>query len=57
MELIEESVFAANRGEVKLALDRAKEVYNKEKTLIRQQEQAGLADTHNIDLTFSVSRL
>ncbi|XP_076068805.1 intraflagellar transport protein 88-like protein nompB isoform X2 [Oratosquilla oratoria] len=54
MELIEESCMAASRGELKLALDRAKEASSKERSLIRQREQAGLSDGHNLDLTFSV---
>ena len=53
-ELIEESCFAAGRGELKLALDRAKEASSKERSLIRLREQAGLNDSHNLDLTFSV---
>ena len=38
-ELIEESCFASGRGEVKLALDRAKEASSKERSLIRLREQ------------------
>ena len=53
-ELIEESCFAAGRGELKLALDRAKEASSKERSLIRLREQAGMSDSHNLDLTFSV---
>jgi intraflagellar transport protein 88 len=37
-----------------LALDRAKEASSKERSLIRLREQAGLSDSHNLDLTFSV---
>jgi hypothetical protein len=33
--LIEESCFAAGRGEIKMALDRAKEASTKERSLIR----------------------
>lgn len=55
MGLIEESCIAASRGEIRLALDRAKEASSKERSLIRQREQAGLSDGHNLDLTFSVS--
>ncbi|XP_064098521.1 intraflagellar transport protein 88 homolog isoform X1 [Macrobrachium nipponense] len=54
MELIEESCIAASLGEIRLALDRAKEASSKERSLIRQREQAGLSDGHNLDLTFSV---
>ncbi|KAK3876729.1 hypothetical protein Pcinc_018509 [Petrolisthes cinctipes] len=54
MGLIEDSCMAASRGEIRLALDRAKEASSKERSLIRQREQAGLSDGHNLDLTFSV---
>nr|XP_053650560.1 intraflagellar transport protein 88 homolog [Cherax quadricarinatus] len=54
MTLIEESCTAAAKGEVRLALERAKEASSKERSLIRQREQAGLSDGHNLDLTFSV---
>ncbi len=53
-ELIGVSCVAAGRGEVKLALDRAKEASSKERSLIRLREQAGMSDSHNLDLTFSV---
>ena len=52
--MIEESCFANSRGEVKLSLDRAKEASTKERSLIRLREQAGLSESHNLDLTFSV---
>lgn len=54
MELIEESCFANSSGDMRMALDRAKEASTKERSLIRMQDQAGLSDTHNLDLTFSV---
>lgn len=54
MELIEESCFANNSGDMRLALERAKEASTKERSLIRIQDQAGLSETHNLDLTFSV---
>lgn len=57
MGLIEDSCMAASRGEIRLALDRAKEASSKERSLIRQREQAGLSDGHNLDLTFSVCLL
>lgn len=53
-ELIEESCMASNKGQFKTALDRAKEASSKERSLIRLREQAGLSDSHNLDLTFSV---
>ena len=56
MALVEESCLASCRNEDKLALDRAKEASAKERTLIRHREQAGLIDSHNLELTFVVSR-
>ena len=47
-ELIEESCFASGRGEVKMALDRAKEASTKERSLIRLREQAGNYLLHNL---------
>ena len=35
-------------------MDRAKEASTKERSLIRLREQAGLSESHNLDLTFSV---
>ncbi|CAG0895541.1 unnamed protein product [Cyprideis torosa] len=52
--LIEEAAFATARGDVKTALDLAKEASSKERSLIRQREQAGLTEGHNLDLTFTV---
>jgi hypothetical protein len=40
-----------------VALDTAKEASSKERSLIRMQEQAGLSETHNLDLTFAVRRI
>lgn len=54
MELIDESCIAASKCQYRLALDKAKEASTKERSLIRLQEQAGLSDSHNLDLTFSV---
>ncbi|XP_067008666.2 intraflagellar transport protein 88 homolog isoform X2 [Anabrus simplex] len=54
MELIEESCLTNSRGEMKAALDKAKEASTKERSLIRMQEQTGLSENHNLDLTFSV---
>ncbi|XP_046992118.1 intraflagellar transport protein 88 homolog isoform X2 [Schistocerca americana] len=52
--LIEESCIANNRGELRLALDKAKEASSKEQHLIRMLDQQGLSDSHNLDLTFGV---
>ncbi|KAF0290444.1 Intraflagellar transport protein 88 [Amphibalanus amphitrite] len=54
MDLIEESCLASCRNEGKLALDKAKEASTKERTLIRQRDQAGLSEQHNMELTFVV---
>lgn len=54
MQLIEDSCIASSEGDVRRALSKAKEASNKERSLIRMQEQAGLGDQHNIDLTYSV---
>ncbi|XP_011499901.1 PREDICTED: intraflagellar transport protein 88 homolog [Ceratosolen solmsi marchali] len=54
MTLIEESAKAGCEKNVKVALERAREASSRERVLIRLQEQAGLSDSHNIDLTFAV---
>ncbi|KAI4470504.1 intraflagellar transport protein 88 [Holotrichia oblita] len=53
MQLIEESCSISNDGNYKKALLKAKEASNKERNLIRIQEQAGLSDHHNMDLTYA----
>lgn len=53
-ELVDEACLAEARGEYQLGLEKAKDASNKERSLIRMQEQAGLNDSHNIDLTFLV---
>ncbi|KAI4470503.1 intraflagellar transport protein 88 [Holotrichia oblita] len=55
MQLIEESCSISNDGNYKKALLKAKEASNKERNLIRIQEQAGLSDHHNMDLTYAVA--
>lgn len=57
MQLIEESCFASSEGDNRKALAKAKEASNKERNLIRMQEQSGLGDHHNMDLTYSVRKL
>jgi len=57
MGLIETSAQAASENNMKIALERAREASSRERALIRLQEQAGLSDNHNIDLTFAVSSL
>ncbi|KAJ8676662.1 hypothetical protein QAD02_012449 [Eretmocerus hayati] len=54
MTLIEESARAACEKNAKVALERAREASSRERALIRLQEQSGLSDSHNIDLTFAV---
>jgi len=45
---------AEARGDFQMGLEKSKDASNKERSLIRMQEQAGLNDSHNIDLTFLV---
>ncbi|XP_072754911.1 intraflagellar transport protein 88 homolog isoform X2 [Anoplolepis gracilipes] len=54
MDLIETSAEAASENNMRIALERAREASSRERALIRLQEQAGLSDNHNIDLTFAV---
>ncbi|XP_033225474.1 intraflagellar transport protein 88 homolog [Belonocnema kinseyi] len=54
MELIESSAEAACEKNMTVALERAREASSRERALIRLQEQAGLSDNHNLDLTFAV---
>ncbi|OAD62752.1 Intraflagellar transport protein 88 like protein [Eufriesea mexicana] len=54
MELIESSIEAAYENNTRVALERAREASSRERALIRLQEQAGLSDNHNVDLTFAV---
>ncbi|KAM6969867.1 intraflagellar transport protein 88 homolog isoform 3-T3 [Aplochiton taeniatus] len=53
-DLIEESCLAHGRGDLQLALEKAKEAGRKERALVRQREQSGNADHINLDLTYSV---
>lgn len=57
MGLIESSAEAVSENNMRIALERAREASSRERALIRLQEQAGLSDNHNIDLTFAVSLL
>ncbi|XP_074034344.1 intraflagellar transport protein 88-like protein nompB isoform X4 [Leptinotarsa decemlineata] len=54
MQLVEESCIAQCEGDFRKALTKAKEASNKERSLIRLQEQSGLGEHHNIDLTYAV---
>uniref|UniRef100_H2ZWI9 Intraflagellar transport protein 88 homolog n=2 Tax=Latimeria chalumnae TaxID=7897 RepID=H2ZWI9_LATCH len=53
-ELVEESCIANSRGDLQLALEKAKEAGRKERVLVRQREQTASADHINLDLTYSV---
>ena len=45
---------AASEGNVSVALEKAKDAGRKERVLVRQREQLGVADQINLDLTYSV---
>lgn len=53
-DLVEQSVLIGCKGDSKKALDLAKEAANKERSLIRLKEQAGVNEGHDWDITFSV---
>lgn len=55
-EIVEESIIAQNKEEFRLALDKAKEAINKERSLLRQKEQSGMSETNN-DLAFMVGSI
>ncbi|XP_011303596.1 intraflagellar transport protein 88 homolog [Fopius arisanus] len=54
MDLIESSAEAAVDDNMRVALERAREASSRERVLIRLQEQAGLSESHNVDLTLAV---
>ncbi|XP_074841372.1 intraflagellar transport protein 88 homolog isoform X1 [Carettochelys insculpta] len=53
-ELVEESCIANSCGDLKLALEKAKEAGRKERALVRQREQITSPENINLDLTYSV---
>ncbi|KAM8820215.1 intraflagellar transport protein 88 homolog [Eudromia elegans] len=53
-ELVEESCIANSCGDLKLALEKAKEAGRKERVLVRQREQIASAESINLDLTYTV---
>ncbi|XP_073439157.1 intraflagellar transport protein 88 homolog isoform X2 [Dendrobates tinctorius] len=53
-ELIEESCIANSNGDLKLALEKAKEGGRKERVLVRQREEILSPENINLDLTYSV---
>lgn len=54
IHFIEESIIASSEGKVKEGIDRAKEAASRERTLLRLQDQAGLTDSQNTELSFAV---
>ncbi|XP_032533687.1 intraflagellar transport protein 88 homolog isoform X3 [Chiroxiphia lanceolata] len=53
-ELVEESCVANSCGDLKLALEKAKEAGRQERELLRQREQITPPENINLDLTYSV---
>ncbi|KAB1267506.1 Intraflagellar transport protein 88-like protein [Camelus dromedarius] len=53
-ELVEESCVANSCGDLKLALEKAKDAGRKERVLVRQREQITSPENINLDLTYSV---
>ncbi|KAH0517787.1 Intraflagellar transport protein 88-like protein [Microtus ochrogaster] len=53
-ELVEESCIANSSGDLKLALEKAKDAGRKERVLVRQREQVTTPENINLDLTYSV---
>uniref|UniRef100_G3RHK9 Intraflagellar transport protein 88 homolog n=1 Tax=Gorilla gorilla gorilla TaxID=9595 RepID=G3RHK9_GORGO len=53
-ELVEESCIASSCGDLKLALEKAKDAGRKERVLVRQREQVTTPENINLDLTYSV---
>ncbi|KAK1340689.1 hypothetical protein QTO34_017080 [Cnephaeus nilssonii] len=53
-ELVEESCIANTCGDLKLALEKAKDAGRKERVLVRQREQVTTPENINLDLTYSV---
>uniref|UniRef100_A0A8C3UHL7 Intraflagellar transport protein 88 homolog n=1 Tax=Catharus ustulatus TaxID=91951 RepID=A0A8C3UHL7_CATUS len=53
-DLVEESCIANSCGDLKLALDRAKEAGRQERELLRQREQITPPESINLDLTYTV---
>lgn len=53
-QLVEESCYARERGEMQLYLERAKEAGRKERLLCRQRDQAQANENVNLDMTYTV---
>ncbi|EPB66245.1 tetratricopeptide repeat protein [Ancylostoma ceylanicum] len=54
MDMLKESLFAAERRSFKEALDKAKEAGRRERAVVKYREQQGVVESMNIDLTFTV---
>jgi len=54
LDLIEESCFAAERTDMQMALEKAKEAGRKERNLCRQRDQSQMTEQMNLDITYSV---
>jgi intraflagellar transport protein 88 len=52
--LIEESTIAASDGNLKMALEKAKDAGKKERQISKQREQLNIGDQINLDLTYCV---
>uniref|UniRef100_A0A915PX99 Uncharacterized protein n=1 Tax=Setaria digitata TaxID=48799 RepID=A0A915PX99_9BILA len=53
-ELLKESIFAWEKGELKLGLEKAKEAGRNERTILKMREQLSVVEQLNLDLTFTV---
>ncbi|VDO06250.1 unnamed protein product [Haemonchus placei] len=54
MDMLKESVFAAEKRNLKEALDKAKEAGRRERAVVKYREQQDVVESMNIDLTFTV---
>ena len=53
-DLLEQSIFAYEKGEFRTALERAKEAGRMERKAVKRREMLQIADATNLDLTFNV---
>ncbi|KAM3720930.1 Intraflagellar transport protein [Dirofilaria immitis] len=53
-ELLKESIFAWEKGDMKQALEKAKEAGRRERTIVKIREQLSTTEQLNLDLTFTV---
>ncbi|WKX92854.1 hypothetical protein Q1695_010691 [Nippostrongylus brasiliensis] len=54
VDMLKESLFAAERRHLKEALDKAKEAGRRERAVVKYREQQDVVESMNIDLTFTV---